>query len=532
MQINIRTSETNQDIVRQLTAKLPVGTKENVIARIALGYSLQSGKKFSTSEFNIYDSKGKEYKDHVLFDEKYRDFYIALMCQHYGTYKTDDNIPRYVKLHIDHGLILMDNLFRNNNNYTFLDFLTEHLDKGISMLDTIKVNLDAVKNNNQNIEKSYFSEPIKLLVGNKLNAKDEEIILNFNDTISYNNNHIAIAGSSGTGKTQFALQLLREISEKSNHHVNFIYLDFKGLKDDDLTEIQPFFEKTKAKFIDVPKIPFPVNPLSFIDSINDVNKQMGIDKFVDIICKYSNIGIKQRGKLREATNKTFITKRPGEYPSFGEINEKLLEIVDDKRDTLTEIIDELSRYNIFKEDKNNGTFLSQNIYLSLSGNLSNSVRFTSLFLIVNYIYNVFMNMESTPTENGCRAMRYVLLIDEAHVIFKEKKYQDILEKILREVRSKGVSVVLLSQGIEEFNQPTFDFSSMCEMSFLLDIKDKTNTKAINKFLGFSDKDGTKAYRSLEKIQKGQAISNIKEFPKGELFEIKQFWNVNNHYYGN
>ena len=29
---------------------------------------------------------------------------------------------------------------------------------------------------------------------------------------------------------------------------------------------------------------------------------------------------------------------------------------------------------------------------------------------------------------------------------------------------------------------------------------------------------------LEKIQKGQAISNIKEFPKGELFEIKQFWN--------
>ena len=64
-----------------------------------------------------------------------------------------------------------------------------------------------------------------------------------------------------------------------------------------------------------------------------------------------------------------------------------------------------------------------------------------------------MNMESTPTENGCRAMRYVLLIDEAHVIFKEKKYQDILEKILREIRSKGVSVVLLSQGIEEFVMP-------------------------------------------------------------------------------
>lgn len=90
MQINIRTSEDNQAVVRNLTAKLPVGTRENVIARIALGYSLQTGKKFQTADFNLYDSKGKEYKDHILFDEKYRDFFIALICQHYGLYKTDE----------------------------------------------------------------------------------------------------------------------------------------------------------------------------------------------------------------------------------------------------------------------------------------------------------------------------------------------------------------------------------------------------------------------------------------------------------
>lgn len=40
MQINIRTSEKNQEVVRKLTQKLPQGAKENVIARIALGYSL------------------------------------------------------------------------------------------------------------------------------------------------------------------------------------------------------------------------------------------------------------------------------------------------------------------------------------------------------------------------------------------------------------------------------------------------------------------------------------------------------------
>lgn len=522
MQINIKTSEANQEVVRALTNKLSGGTKENVVARIALGYSLQSGKKFTPNEFGVYDSKGKEYKDHILFDPKYRDFYIALISQYYGVYKTSENIPRYIKLHIDHGLELMGTAFAGSPSYTFFDFLVSGLEKGTSMLDTATVNLDAVRNNNQRIEKSYFSEPILVPIG-QTQESGETIELRFNDTEAYNNNHVAVAGSSGTGKTQFALELLSQISERSNHHVSFIYLDFKGLKQDDLEEIQPFFDKTKADFVDAPKTPFPVNPLSFIDCINEKDKLMGIDKFVDIVCKYSNLGIKQSGWLREAVQTAFNKKKPGQYPSLPEINECLLDLVGDTRDSLTEIIDDLSRYNIFDDSKKSGHFLNQNVYLSLSGDLSNSVRFTSLFLIINYIYNTFMNMDSTPVENGHRAMRYVLLIDEAHVIFKERKYQDLLEKILREIRSKGVSVILLSQGVEEFNQPSFDFSSMCEMTFLLDIKDKSNTKAIKKFLGLGDNQATRAFRSLEKINPGQAISNIKEYQKGELFNVAQFY---------
>ena len=124
MQINIRTSKANQAIVTRLTKKLPTGAKENVIARIALAYSLQLNKKFSKAEFNQYDSKGKEYKDHILFDAKYRDCYIALICQHYGIYKTNEDIPKYIKLHIDFGLEQIDNLFSNSHNYTFFDFLS------------------------------------------------------------------------------------------------------------------------------------------------------------------------------------------------------------------------------------------------------------------------------------------------------------------------------------------------------------------------------------------------------------------------
>lgn len=115
MQINIKTSGENQTVVTQLTRKLPGGTKENVIARIALGYSLSTGKRFTQQEFSAYDSQGKEYKDYMLFDSQLRDFYIALICQAYGITKNDELIPKYIKLHVDHGLQKIKRVFHNNS---------------------------------------------------------------------------------------------------------------------------------------------------------------------------------------------------------------------------------------------------------------------------------------------------------------------------------------------------------------------------------------------------------------------------------
>jgi DNA sulfur modification protein DndE len=63
---------------------------------------------------------------------------------------------------------------------------------------------------------------------------------------------------------------------------------------------------------------------------------------------------------------------------------------------------------------------------------------------------------------------------------------------------------------------------MCEMAFLLDIKNK-NTKVIEKFLGISGKNSHTISKSMEKIEKGQAISNIKEFKSAERFKVNQYW---------
>ena len=134
-----------------------------------------------------------------------------------------------------------------------------------------------------------------------------------------------------------------------------------------------------------------------------------------------------------------------------------------------------------------------------------------------------MSMPDAEPVNGVRPIRYVLLIDEAQVIFRDKKAKFVLQQILEQIRSKGVSVILLAQNIDEFDQPTFNFSSLCEIGFLLKIADLTTTKRIQKFLGLTDKEMNVAIRSLEKLEPGQAISNIREYRKGELFNISQFY---------
>jgi DNA sulfur modification protein DndE len=519
MLINIRTSEANKPVVQELTKKMNLGT-ENYVSRIAFAYSLSKGITLSL-EKDLLDSKGKEYKNDILFG-KYREYYMALICQHYNLYKTDKDIGKYIKMHIDHGLTLMNRLFEDNRNYSGLDFLLENIEKGIEKLEESDVSNDAIILDDRIrslrvTNKDYYAERIQIRVGTTLDT-DEPIIFNLNNTDIHNNAHVAIAGNSGTGKTGFANSFLSQVVTETKGAVNFIYLDFKGLKKEDEKRLQPFFSKTNATYIDAPQKPFPINPLAFIDNVNAKNQIMGINKFVDIITSYSNIGKNQQQTLKDATRTAFDARKNGEYPSIADIF-RIVNNIDSRPSTLKEILQSLSELDLFetKVDAKN-QLLNNNYYLSLSGDLPRNVRFTSVFLIINYLYNTFMNMDNAPIEGKYQGMRYILLIDEAHTIFKEKKSQDLLEKILREIRSKGVSVVLLSQGIEEFNQPSFDFSSMCETAFLFDIKDKTNLKLMQKFLGIGERDAQKLKSSMEQIQKYQLISNLKEYEAVKLFK--------------
>ena len=123
----IKTSAKNREIVVDLTRKFNLGA-ENVIARIAIAYSLKSGIKFSPTD--VKDSGGKEYSKNVLFGNN-EFLYVALMCTYYGISENDKDLARYFKMHLDDGLERIANDVKNNPNLVGFDYLFDRINDGL-----------------------------------------------------------------------------------------------------------------------------------------------------------------------------------------------------------------------------------------------------------------------------------------------------------------------------------------------------------------------------------------------------------------
>jgi DNA sulfur modification protein DndE len=126
----IKTSKENKEVVTQLTNKFNLGA-ENLISRIALTYSLSSGKKLNI--MNIKNSSGKEYSCKVLFGD-YINYYIGLVATHYGLHITDKDVSKYVKMHIDEGLTLLSKEVESNSNIDGFQFLKEKIGASLSII--------------------------------------------------------------------------------------------------------------------------------------------------------------------------------------------------------------------------------------------------------------------------------------------------------------------------------------------------------------------------------------------------------------
>jgi DNA sulfur modification protein DndE len=65
-------------------------------------------------------------------------------------------------------------------------------------------------------------------------------------------------------------------------------------------------------------------------------------------------------------------------------------------------------------------------------------------LVLTTLYRELIAMPDSNVADGIRETRTNVVIDEAHHFLKDKKRNAILKRLIREIRSKGASVFLMS----------------------------------------------------------------------------------------
>jgi DNA sulfur modification protein DndE len=532
--MRIRISKRNSEVIDHLTT-LYSFKFDGIVARVAFSYSLQLNKKFDVSEEIQIPSDGKDWRDEralfgISIDEKsYYAIYKSILDQHYNKNLTEDDFIKLFKCHLDFGLEKMQS-----------DLDEKSIASGYHisyLMKIVKNGLELINESNPFIPQAdqvktmpSYDNLITVCLGK--DEKEQNVNLRINDLNEFDSCNFAVAGMTRSGKTELIKDLLYQISAQTKNELKFIFFDYKGEGSPD--RLKPFFDATGSKMVDLKKGPLDLNPLSFVNLTDKRTQEFNIKSFVDFVFAIaSTLGVKQRHILQTVITDCFDQQgglqslMPDAYkdthPSMADIFEALNTYYENNQitpDTLYSIISDLAT-NIFKSDSkpSDKKIYEQSLYINLPIELSDTLRQLCVFLTLKYLLAEFGSTNDTePTEQRIKPLRYVVVVDEAHVYLKNKNASKALEDILRMLHSKGVVVVMLSQGVEDYKTKNFDFSSQVKIRVCLNINNK-DYKLIESFVGTS-RSKQKLQEAIGKLEPQKAIINITD---PQVIRVNQFW---------
>lgn len=520
--MRIKISTENEEKVFNLRSIYEFGN-DGIVFRIALSLSISTGKRFDLEEVLIPVSDGKEFRDEralfgtVVSDTSNFILFKSVLHQYYQKQIFDSDTVALFKVHFNHGLELWTKRIENCDltKGEHVDFLMTEVKKGLALRKSIP-NIGAA--NSKKVEVPEYTDPVSFIIGTYNDGSEVEIKIN--DLREFDNRNIAIAGMAGSGKTQLIKDVLYQLSHNTNNQLKFIFFDYKGEGNSESPQMQAFLNATNCEFVDIIKdrgIKF--NPLLAI-SQNENQQLFTIKAFVDTVGTFvPNIGVAQKNILTNLISDLFDEKK-GEYPTVSDLFEKLEEYYDEagkKPDTLFAGIQDLNS-NIFNCTKTDERLIDRSMYLNLPPDLSDVLRQLIVFLILRYLYLFFSSTNDCESKNDIHPLRYVIVIDEAHIYLKNKNARKALEELLRLLRSKGVIVVLLTQGVEDYKTKDFDFASQVKLPICLNVQNK-DYKLISSFVG-TPTSKYKLESEIKKLDSGLGLINLSE---PHTIKLRQFW---------
>lgn len=301
--------------------------------------------------------------------------------------------------------------------------------------------------------------------------------------------HAAFMGGVGSGKTRTAAAMLRGI--RALTPVPLLAFDFKGDLSDDKNRLHEVFGAT---VIGPPQQAIPLDVLHVADT-SPTGITLAAQRLRDSLTtlKGAGFGPIQRNLLSDAAERALRLRRPC---ALSDIRDALVAVYEEqgrKEDGATSTLHDLSRFTLFEPQLSPAEFFSRSWIIRLTSDLPDLVKVSIVTLMTDALDRFLNSQQDAPTDqSGNRALRIVTLIDEAHRILEAKLPG--LSGLVRLSRSKGGSVVLISQGPDDFSGVDDDF--LDQMGLVAAFRTNADAKAVRRILGGA--------ANLSKLEKGQA----------------------------
>src|SRR5260370_1577339 len=441
-----RTSQAAEDGLRTLHKNTSLHWY--LICRLAWGKSITLDQPVETADLEI---TGKEFNRYSVTGE-YDAIIKALTSEHAGIRLSDESFfGAHFKAHVDRGVILLVKDLQASDS---IDAFWSNLLKELPV--PAKTNQQASQGK---------AGVISVLVGEEVGSGESAICALNTAT----NPHMAVVGIPGSGKTQFIMKLLADI--RSNHPaVNFLFLDYaKG----DVAGNLKFVEVTKSRVFKLPDQTVPINPF-ILNSYGRSSIRFSAEEKVDSISSYEHLGPVQQSFLSRAIEAAYDERaaEEQEYPDFEIVERHLLALYEQEgraEDTLTRTMRKLTNFHLFPRLAES-VLLTEPLYeqtLIIDLHTLPALRELVAFFVIEKLYRELKDAPEAVVDpkTGARQLRTLLVVDEVHNYLPMNNH--FLEKLIREMRSKGLAVVLLSQSPDDFAQKHFDYTELLEFVFVL-----------------------------------------------------------------
>lgn len=492
MKNKIHLSDLGSYYLQNVKRRLNLTGQPNYIPmRIAFGRSLQINRNpvFEERNEDILEKakavRGNEQPAISTFEQEERYMFQALLSQKYRRKIDGDEYVDLVTEHVEHGLHVIYYETEKLQGYDYLAAIASKAESGLLK--------DSIADTQFQPAESGNTDVLTVRIGvEKKTQKPIEFQIN-----TANNPHFGLMGGSGSGKTYFLKHLLRQIRHQSHFETHFIIFDYaKG----DIAADEDFIRESQAELIDVKQRPLPLN--IFAEAAKDEKEQkataeriVGVFKNVE-----ANFGKVQEESLYNAIINGYQNYDP--YPDFDVIRTEVQKQVK-KADTLTSILRPLVEQHYFARSDEYiwGSWTNKSLVIDLH---QIERRDLVCFLILDRVFAELKRLGDAPfnKESGARKIRTVVVLDEAHNFLGVPKRAQILEKMIREVRSMGGMVILASQSPDDYDTANFDFLELLEFPIVLKSTPKSHKFLEQKFSLVSS-EAKDLLREVGKLNRGE-----------------------------